>query len=241
MTDTLDEDIPKTPMEPIRVARRSLVLSVVVCRGSIDKGEGNPEIEALPDRILAWLTQLDLWDEVEPSEETILRTPLGELELKDVIRATWDVEGLAVLAWALKQQEFPVHDQKVDPIDVADSVWCLDEDAEDLIRTATLRVPTELHVCGEFLYAIHARLRDFIRHRDRKNFTRWVEKEWIDALGLDASSLIVDNDLAIDGKAISKVDYDRVQECANITLQRHKAINWLLGGDSLYSETYVYT
>jgi hypothetical protein len=241
MKDTTHHSKPEKPANATRVARRSLVLAAVVCRGSIESNADQSEADSLHQRILEWLTRLALWDEVEPSEEKILHTPLGQLEPQDVIRATWYVEGLAILAWALKQGEFPRHDQQVDSPEVADSVWFLSEDAEELIRTARLRNRTQLRACLELQYAIHCRLRDFIRHREQEDFTRWVEKTWLDAIGLDAADLIVDNDLAIDGKAISDVKDNRVQDCASIAFQRHRAIIWLVEGYPIYSQTPVDT
>ena len=152
------------------MARRSLVLAAVVCRGSIDNHTDQSEAEALRTRVLEWLTWLALWDAVEPGEEKILRTPIGQLEQKDVIRATWYVEGLTVLAWALNRYEFPRHDRKVVPHEVAEAVYFLCEDAEELIHTARLRSRDKRKVCRELLYAIHARLRDFLRNGGSKDF-----------------------------------------------------------------------
>ena len=73
------------------------------------------------------------------------------------------------------------------------------------------------------------------------DFTRWVEKAWIDTLRLDANQLIVNNDLAIDGKPISEVTEDRLQECEWITNERHRAIIWLVGEYPIYSQTPVDT
>jgi hypothetical protein len=231
----------KEPISASRVARRSLILAAVVCRGAIDSGAGQPEAECLQKRILGWLTGSDLWGEVEPSEEEILRTPLGRLETKDVIRATWYAEGLAILAWALDRLGFPRHDQKVDPYAVTDAAGFLGEEAAEVISTAKLRNRAELGACRELLYAIHARLRDFARSKDRKNFASWVEREWIDTLGLDAADLIVDDDLAIDGEVISYAEVSRLHECEWITCERHRAIIWLLGGHPIYSQTPVDT
>jgi len=231
----------RTSPDANRVARRSLVLAAVVCRGSIDDHSDQSEAEALRTRVLEWLTKLALWDEVEPSEEKILHTPIGQLEQKDVNRAIWYVEGLAVLAWALHKYEFPRHDQLVIPHEVAEAVYFLCEDAEELIRTARLRSRIKLNACWELLYAIHTRLRYFLRNGRSKDFTTWVEKIWIDALGIEASHLIVDNDLAIDNKPISEVDYDRVRECDSITYERHRAIIWLVEHYPSYSQTPVDT
>lgn len=240
--DSLDLDAPEVVLKSAnRVVRRALVLSALVCRGSIEKGAADPDAEAVHDRLLSWLTQLTLWDEVEPSEETMLRAPLGQLKPKDVIQAIWYVEGLAVLAWALKYFEFPKHDEQVDLFVVTDSLWFLDDAAEDVITNAELRSQVELEACREVLYAIHCRLRDFARHGDQKDFAKWVETEWLDSLGLNAAELFADNDLAIDGIAISEAKEERLQEVNSITLERHRAIIWLVEGYANYTQTPVDT
>ena len=187
------------------------------------------------------MTGLNLLREVEPSEEKILRTPLGGLEPKEVIKATWGVEGLAVLAWALNRLALPRHDEKVDSYAVTDSLWFLSEDANEVISTASLRSLAELEACRELLYAIHCRLRDFARNRSRKNFTTWVEKTWISTLRLDSAHMIAHDDLAIGDKAISEVEDNRLQECELITRERHRAIIWLFEGYPIYSQTPVDT
>jgi hypothetical protein len=241
MNDITDSSAVERPVAATRLARRSLVLAAVVCRGSIDSGAGQPEAESLHKRIVDWLTDLNLWDEAEPCEERILRAALGKLDAKEVIWSTWHAEGLAVLAWALNRLELPRHDEKVDPYTVTDSLWFLSEDAAELISTAKLPSPPEREACRELLYAIHCRLRDFTRNKDRENFTSWVEKAWITTLGLDPAQLIVQGDLAIDGKSITEVEESRLQECECVTCERHRAIIWLCGEYPIYSQTPVDT
>lgn len=156
MNDSMDRSA-ETPVSAMRVARRALILSAVVCRGSIDSSAGQPEAESLHKRILDWLTTLSLWDDVELREERALRAALGTLDEKEVIRITWYAEGLAVLAWALNRLDLPQHDEKVDAYAVADSVSFLSEDAADVIGAASLRSPAGLNACQELLYAIHSK------------------------------------------------------------------------------------
>ena len=228
------QDIP-------RVVCRVLILAAVVCRGSIDSNAAEPEVRSLHSRLLEWLTQLDLWADAEPSEAKILHTPLGELERNDVIQATWSVEGLTILAWALQQCGLPRQDEEVDPIAVTDSVWFLSEDARERLLTASLRNRRSLQAARELLYAIHVRLRDFMRHRESKNIVHWIEKEWTDALKLNVTDLIAGHDLAIDDKPLSEVEYQRVEGCAHLAFQRYKAIVWLVEGHPVYSQTPVDT
>src|SRR5579871_5870759 len=233
MEDDIDPPFPDILVSATCVARRALILAAVVCCGDINRSKARSE-EDLRQRVLEWLTRLELWNEVEPDEEKILRAPLGTLEKEDVVRATWYVEGLAILAWALNRLEFPCHDTKVDPYDVADSVWFLNEGAEEVIRTARLRDQTELEACDALLYAIHVRVRDFMRHRKPKDITHWIEEIWLATLQLAADDLLVDNDLAIDGRAISEVEESRLQECGCIMVERHRAIIWLCGEHPIY-------
>jgi Domain of unknown function (DUF4272) len=240
MTISDEQDIP--PLDAKLVLRRAFVMCALVCRGSIESGAGHPEAESLHKRILEWLTRMGLWNQVEPSEEKMLHSPLGGLAPKEVIRATWYAEGLAVLAWASNRLDrLPNHDEKVDPFAVTDSLLFLGDDAAEVISKATLRSPAELEACRELLYAIHARLRDFARNRGHQNFTSWVEKAWITTLKLDAAHLIVHDDLAIDNKAIGEVEGNRLQECEWVTCERRRAIIWLFGGHTIYSQIPVDT
>lgn len=238
----MDWSVPElVPLTATRVARRSLVLSAVVCRASIESGVTDAEAQSLHGRIIAWLDRLNLWDELEPDEETMLRAPLGLLAPSDVIQVSWYVEGLAILAWALKYLKFPVYGEQVDVYTVTDALWFLNESAEDIITSAELRSPAELEACREFFYAIHSRLRDHVRNDVPRDFTRWVEEEWLKLLGIDTGALFAQSDLAIDGKSISETDNERLQEVMAITLERHRAIIWLVEGYRIYSETPVDT
>jgi uncharacterized protein DUF4272 len=227
--------------EPARVVRRALVLSAVVCRGAIDYGAGQPEAEALNQRILEWLSALELRDDVEPWENEVLYCRLGGLAENQVIRATWYVEGLVILAWALNQYLLPRHDRKSDPYAVTDSLLFLSEGAGDLIRTASLRSVAQLKAYRELIYAVHCRLRDYARKKEHKDFTTWVETDWIRALGLNVSDLFVEKDLGIDNKPLRDVEDNRLQECEWISCERHRAIIWLLGEHARFSETRVDT
>lgn len=228
-------------MTATRTARRSLVLAAVVCRASIEMNAADPEAEALHVRVIDWLTHLNLWDEVEPDEQVLLRSPLGQLNSNSVIQTSWFVEGLAVLAWVLRLLDFPQLGEQVDLYAITDAVWFLHDAARDVVASAELRGPAELEACRELLYAVHSRLRDFACNKHHEDITRWIEKSWLDLLDLDASAIIVNDDLAIDGKIISEVETSRLQEFESIICERHRAIIWLLEGPEVYSEVTVDT
>jgi Domain of unknown function (DUF4272) len=241
MSQSSDGHVELLQANSVRVARRALILAAIACRGSIDSNAGRIEAETLQTRILDWVAFLKLEDELDPHEKKILNTPLGKLESTEVIEATWSVEGLAVLAWALNQFELPRHDEKVDPYRLTDSLHFLSEDAAELIPSRRLRSTAELKAFRETIYAIHCRLRDFARNRQRKDFAAWVDREWIDVLKIDAAHLIVHGDLGIDDREISEAEQHNLQTCEWLTFRRHRAIVWLLGNHPVYSETPVDT
>lgn len=230
-----------TPVSAARAARRALVMSALVCRGSIEGGAGHSEAESLYSNVLSWLARLKLEADLEPFECEVLNRPLGTLDSTQVIRATWAVEGLAVLAWALNHLDFPEYDDKVDPYTVTESLCFLSEGAAELVQSARLRTTAELEAYRELMYAIHCRLRDFDRDKQRKPFATWIDKTWMKILGIDVDHLIVDGDLAVDGKAIGDVHEDRLRSFEWVIGERHRASIWLLGEYPVYSETPVDT
>jgi hypothetical protein len=224
-----DEEIELRPPTAQQVARRALNLSAVVCRGSIDKGSGDPHAEKLLGRIRDWLGDVHLVNEQEPWEAEIMRAGLGQLQDRQITRATWAVEGLAVLSWALGCYEFPSHDQKVDPFAITDSLGFLAEDADEFISTARVRSAEELHDARELMYAVHCRLRDFLRNKNSKDFKTWVEGKWLDVMKVNRVNLIVAGDLGVGGKAITEAALHDIQNCEWVVCEQHRASIWLVG------------
>jgi len=224
-----------------QVAQRSLVLSAVICRCSLESGATDPDAKAVHLRVLDWLTALDLWDEAEPSEAAMLCAPLGVLDAGVVLRSGWYVEGLAVLAWALNLIGFPKHDEQVNIYAVADAVWFLDKKAAEAMATAELRSLSELDACRELLYAIHVRLREYARNQVANSFTPRTERSWLDAVGYTLTDLTAHDNLAVDGKPIVQVTEERLREVLSITSERHRAIIWLMGEQPNYAEITVDT
>jgi hypothetical protein len=180
---------------------------------------------------------LGLTDQLSPNELGVVKTPLGQLTEAQVIEATWAAEGLAMLAWGVSLYEFPKHDEKVDPYAVTDVLGFLSGDPKDIIDSAKLSSRTELTACRELLYAIHSRLRSCLRNQQAEDFAAWIDRAWLEALGVQFNDLVVDGDLVIDRKPVTQVRLDRVRTCEWVTRERHRAIRWLSGECPVYSET----
>lgn len=223
------EDAEPRPPTAQQVARRALILAALSCRGFIETGAGNSEAEELLLRIRNWLQSTGLCEHLEPEETQVIDANLGELEAPQAHRIQWAVEGLSVLAWAVGDSGFPSHDQQVDPYAITDSVGLLSAEAPEFIASAQLRTANELKCCRELMYAVHCRLRDFLRGSNRRDFSSWVDQRWPEVLRLDPARLFVGNELAVGGRALPDVPRNLVQQCEWAVCERHRASIWLIG------------
>lgn len=226
----------RTPPDPRRIARRAMVLSTIVCRSNSDRDPSNPDAIDLWQRLKSWVERLELNDEMEPAESSMLYAPLGSLDDRLRVPATWEVEGLAILAWALQRLPFPRHDEQVDAYHVTDCLWFLNEEALDIIRAPALRSHEELNACRELLYAVHCRLREYLRTRSAKNIAHWIEPDWLRLLEIE-TPLGLEYDLRVGDDELVHVPEDKVRQCEWAICERHRAIVWLVGEEGpIYSQ-----
>ena len=232
--------LPASPIDAKRVARRALIMSAVACRTSIDNPQKAEEGEPIRQRIIKWISTLDVQDEIEPFETALLNAPIGSLDQRTVIRGTWLVEGLSILVWALGLSPLPKMDEKVDPYVTTDLLNFLSDDARKVVNEATLRLPAELDSCREVFYAVHCRLNDFERNRKTKDVSGWFEPHWRSLLNLE-NVLSPKGDLLLKGKPLADADERIFSTCTSIIVERHRAIIWLVEEQGVYSEVTVDT
>jgi hypothetical protein len=95
-----------------------------------------------------WLDQSDVGSEVEPWDNEILKTPLGELDRAQQTDARWCGEAAGVLGWALQRVAAPADFEPVDPNQVFQALRfdpaAMVQGAEDLLAGASLRPKDEL-------------------------------------------------------------------------------------------------
>src|SRR5690349_17089946 len=144
-----DAEIELNPPPARRVAHRALVLAAVAFRGFLEDGVGDPRAEKFRADIWNWLVRLKVDREFEPAERQVFHSPLGSLTPQERANATWRSEGLAILAWALQLCELPQHDQQVNPKELADKLGWLDDNAEKLIGSLSLRSAGEIRTCAK--------------------------------------------------------------------------------------------
>lgn len=233
-TEELQEDVP-TPPSPQRVAARAIVLAAVACRALIESDAKKPGAEQLRLDVSEWLQRIGVANEMEDSESSIVSVPLGKLDRKAGIDASWCSEGMVVLAWALGRVPLPAYYEQCDPSEVANEMGFLcDRDATVLDRPI-LRDPSDIQVQAETYLTLHWRLRQFSVDSKTMDFPAYVSDCAWGPLRLDGIELF-DGDLAVNGIRIDRLDNSDFRATLSIVQERHRALNWLIGWESVYSQ-----
>ena len=235
MVSNDEEDSPLIPPSADRVLHRAFCLGAIVCRSFIDQHPENEESTALNDRIRPWLVETGAESELEPWEAAALSQPFGKLDNQTRLNGTWLSEGVAALAWALCRYDLPAHDVSVDPQAVTNAVNFLQPDAAALLRNPSLRPATEIALGAERAFAVHWRLRQFSLTPEHMDFVDFARTAWFGPLNIEGV-LLAESDLSVEGVPISSAPVDALRTISSIALERHKAFNWLLGYDEVYSE-----
>jgi hypothetical protein len=70
-------------------------------RAMLEQDATDPDARDTYREMLQWLKNSGVEDELEPDEWEVVQRPLGKLDSQSHINATWRLEGLCMLAWAL--------------------------------------------------------------------------------------------------------------------------------------------
>jgi len=226
------------PPSPQRAAARAIVLAAVQARTFVEQHlEQLTNPEKTRADLLAMLQSLGIAGELERPERDFLKTRIGRADKALVANASWRVEGLAVLAWALNRFTLPPYDEAVVPIPVQDSVGFANPDlARELLASGGFRPSSEMD-----RFAIHAtlvtwRLRTFRMYPGPWDFVGHLRKQssfketWLEDLR------IVDGDLAIGAQAIFNAPAEEVERCERMAVERQIAAYWLQGDAPVYSK-----
>jgi hypothetical protein len=218
-----------------RVVHRAFCLSAVVCRSFIDEDPRDEQCRSLHARMPPWLADVGAASELEPWESSALSQPLGRLETQTRVNGSWASEGLAVLGWVLQRYDLPSHDSCVDPQALTMALEFLEPRAAVLLSSVTLRSADEIQTGADRAFAVHWRLRQFSLSRQRMDFAEFARTAWFGPLNIQGVAL-AESDLSICGVPITRAAADKMRTASSIAVERHKAFNWLLGYDDIYSE-----
>lgn len=224
---------PSSPT-PQSVARRSLILSVVYCRGMLEPKAATPAtsgLAALMSRSHDWLNSLGLSDDLTKWERRLVTTPVGNLSQRDAINASWLCEAVAVLAWSLGRCELPALDEQCDGAGVVKSLGFLQPRENTVLAAPSLRPTDELLDYNKVIWEVQWRIRDFELHRNTRDFESIARKAWGEPVrrhGLRFAG----QDICVAGQPLSRAKEEDRRTLQGISQERHRASNWLIGGGS---------
>jgi hypothetical protein len=220
------------PPPPDRVARRAVALGLVCLRGMLELDPGDGSIlRDLQERARA----KGVTEELEAGERAAIMAPIGAVSERAAIDATWRLQGVAVLAWALSAFDVPAHDDPSKVWSILDSIGLRKPEPPAVLSSPTLRTAEELDWMARRLLGIHWRMVDFRVKPKAMDFGAFSRDCWFGSFDLTGIPLI-DGDLAVDGRPLRRADPERVRFTESIARERHHAINWLLGHHWIYSE-----
>jgi hypothetical protein len=223
------EEPPPPPAE--RVARRAMALALACLRGMLEEDPGDG---TLFREVQARAQDPGVARELEAGERALILTPLGQASQRAALDASWRLQGVAVLAWALSALELPPHDEPPEVWPILDAIGLRSSQPPAALASPRLRAPAELDRMGGRLLGLHWRLVDFRVAPRALDFRAFSRKCWFGSFDLEGIPLAGD-DLAIGGRPISEADPQLVRLTESIARERHQAINWLQGFDWAYS------
>jgi hypothetical protein len=109
--------------------------------------------------------------------------------------------------------------------------------AINLLDQPTLRSMEEILEGGARAFANHWRMRQFTMvDPSPLDFEEFARTAWFGPLNIKGVRL-VERDLAVGPKAISKARRDNVAMVSSAAMERYLAFNWLVGQSEIYSDT----
>lgn len=179
------------------------------------------------------LKETRLWGDVTPAERSFLETPLPKVQ--DIINATWLMESAVCLLWALHYvDELPGYDKQADP----ELLKLLsNEGLQGEMVGKQLRDRSLIEQARDFAERWHwrSRTRQIQEAHERVQLPAGLSFEDIirmsaeDAVKEGMITQTVADDFPAFGKAYRDLSTDEWSIVTSISMERHRAFNWLCG------------
>lgn len=177
-----------------------------------------------------------LWEHTSEPEKQFFEVGVLETTTRQRIDASWMVESIICLDWALQRRpEIAPYDQETSP----DSVRFKEgERASDLIGSAVLHPDSKIDAQREIAQLWHWRCRTHMLLKSSRIPERIPNgptmEEVIRLTAEDAAreGIIpppIDHDFPALGKPFRDLSEEEFQQVMSISMERHKALNWLCG------------
>lgn len=236
----MSENGRKTEMQsPQQVAYRALALGALVMRGVLEQHERVSRTdqarlanEAGVRGLLAWMRAEKLFKRQSAEEERLFRGALGKWTYDEVTTASWRVEALGTLLWAIQKFEaLPPYDTLFDLREALDPIPFY-EPTDTFADGAVLRPESDIRRARNAAQLWHWRSR--LRYADPAPGAGMTVPEIIaEAAARAHHQGEIDAPIAGDfpafDKAFAALDEDEYGRVAATAVERHLALNWVCG------------
>ena len=188
------------------------------------------------NQLVAFLKFHNLWDLMTEEEKEFIQSVPPKVKKQQHINAMWNIESAVVLMWALGLiKAFPPFDEQTDPEILKRIPY---QDINNFVSSAKLlpeEVIEEKRSLAE-LWHWRSRTRQLQemgrvppRETGYSTFDEIVRAVAYEAYKRGDLSRIVDYDFLAKSKAYRELDADEWAIVQSITIERHRALNWLCG------------
>lgn len=238
-----DDELEIVLRPPGEVGARIILVATLCRRAMLELSPGDvddPEGERFD--LAAWLREENLASLLTAEERQFLEARIGGVAPEVAEDMTWNVERLAMLAWAANLvADLPAFTRQSDPqplLAVVPSPW---DSTRSFIKAITLRPEEEVAAAREAAEIWHWRLTlepemRFTTGRELSQLqaiVRDVAREAVDGGILDRS---VAGDFAVDGVPVAKVSLDDLSAIEDIVAERLRTLNWLCGFGATWAD-----
>ena len=229
--------VPAIGPSPDRIGSRLVALVAVAERASLEYRNARAREER--DRVLTWVDGAGAGDELENGEQAILRWPPGTLDASTAAEASWQIEGAAVMAWALGLlDDLPWYDRAMDPAVLSAILGFPDaERTRSVLRSVAARRPTAIDAEAARYQGTYWQLREIATALQTRALEPWSPPV-LSRPGNSPTGPSTGRDLVVAGTPAVDADPEAVDLALGITGERLRALNWLASGGR-YSEVRV--
>lgn len=243
---------PRVP-DATAVAYRVIALGCLVTRAQVEQelsakgGKTTGLHEATVARLDYWMGNENLHDRLSPQESELLAQPVASWGHQVLVDASWRVESIGVLLWALSLVDrIPPWDAPFDQQEAIEPLGVFSK-VSKFMSGARLRRREDIRKARDVAQTWHWRARTMQAFLAGDappgggTFDDLVRQKAKEALERGEVPELADGDFPAHGKAYRDLSEEEFDEASSIAYERHFALNWLCGYSATWDDTPTVT
>ncbi len=239
----MDDDLDIELRPGADVARRSIIISALLQRISLEEAAGQRDLDVhgAAFDLREWLAAERLGDALTERESLIFSSPLGAIRGEDQRELSWQAEALAALLWSLDRRKLPAPGVPIEVtqlLDMTPQPW---DSVTDWVKHAQLLSETKIVRERELAEVWRWRIGAELTRRASPDNEVAIYEQAIRDVIVEArdSGLPVDpnrSDFAVSGRPIRDLATNELDMLAAMADERLRALNWICGFGSSWDD-----